>query len=303
MGSKKRARTLPQPEECGVWLDASQLKKKCHQTVIPCTSSRFNPLSRRQSISSVLIEFTQTKSPQLCTKQTSMYSFFSPAGNREKQPCVAAINTLSEETSPECEGIKAQETPNVMTPSRIEASMCWKPTYSDSEHAENKKSVFLHEKHRKTEKPVSSGQNENDAWSCVLDKNENPVSSSILRSQDKSLNPPSNYRATAYDSKYRNNLSDASVSECPQEDYNKEHCFPPSQFESQLFTQDTQGNRVICHRFTSERRMNAAPLQDKTNAYWDTRSPMKGTLQTLHDEDTLHKMFTQDSEGNMVIKH
>ncbi|XP_056413465.1 aurora kinase A and ninein-interacting protein isoform X2 [Hyla sarda] len=263
MGSKKRARTLPQPEECGVWLDASQLKKKCHQTVIPCTSSRFNPLSRRQSISSVLIEFTQTKSPQLCTKQTSMYSFFSPA----------------------------------------EASMCWKPTYSDSEHAENKKSVFLHEKHRKTEKPVSSGQNENDAWSCVLDKNENPVSSSILRSQDKSLNPPSNYRATAYDSKYRNNLSDASVSECPQEDYNKEHCFPPSQFESQLFTQDTQGNRVICHRFTSERRMNAAPLQDKTNAYWDTRSPMKGTLQTLHDEDTLHKMFTQDSEGNMVIKH
>ncbi|XP_071993206.1 palmitoyl-protein thioesterase ABHD10, mitochondrial isoform X1 [Engystomops pustulosus] len=114
MKSRKRVRPLPQPEECGVWLDASQLKKKSHQTIIPCISSRFNPLSRRQPTDSVLVEFTQTKSPQLCTKQTSMYSFFSLDGNRSKRSCIADNNILTEETSPDCEKRNALEAQDVM---------------------------------------------------------------------------------------------------------------------------------------------------------------------------------------------
>ncbi|XP_069612548.1 aurora kinase A- and ninein-interacting protein isoform X2 [Ranitomeya imitator] len=263
MKSKKRVRALPQPEECGVWLDASQLKKRPHQTVISCTSSRFNPLRRRQSTDSVLVDCTQTKSPQLCTKQTSMYSFFSPTG----------------------------------------PSTCLTQTYR--EHAENLENFSSYKIQSDTENK-SSGQTKTD-WSCVLDKPGHGAGNfpNASRAQKKSLKP-TNYCATSLSSKSQNNLSDSLLSTCPQEDYKAESLFLPSQSESQLFTQDTQGNQVICHRFPSERPANtfsSIPLLDKTNVTWDTRSPMKGTLQTVCDEETLNNMFTQDSEGNMVIKH
>lgn len=183
--------------------------------------------------------------------------------------------------------------------------MCLKQTYSES--AENQNDVYLYNIHSKTEKPVSSGQNDEENRSLKKLENRDDhaggfSNASIFRSQEKSLNRPTNNWATGSGSKYQNNVCDSSVSECLLEDYNKDVCFPPSQPESHLFTQDTQGNRVICHRFTSERRNNA-PLQDKTNVAWDTRSPRKGTLQTVCEEASLHKMFTQDSEGNLVIKH
>ncbi|XP_069827606.1 aurora kinase A- and ninein-interacting protein [Dendropsophus ebraccatus] len=299
MKSRKRARTLPQTEECGVWLDASQLKKKSHQAVIPCTSSRFHPLSRRASMDSVLVEFTQTVLPQLCTKQTSMYAFFSPAGNRNKQSCATDINTLA----PEREKTKVQEAMNLMKPSVVGAAMCLMKTYSDCKPVENQESAALYEIHRKTEKPGSSRNNENYELSRVLDKAENMDCSfsSVFRSQDSSVDPTVSPRAAGCHPKHKNHVS--SVYTYPQEDYSKEDRLTSGLMESQLFTQDTQGNRVICHRFTGERQMNAAPLQDRTNVSWDTKSLIKGTLQSLHDEDSLHRMFTQDSEGNVVIKH
>ncbi|XP_075709586.1 palmitoyl-protein thioesterase ABHD10, mitochondrial isoform X1 [Rhinoderma darwinii] len=297
----KRAR--PQPEECGVWLDASQLKNKSHQAVIPCTSSRFNPLSRRQSTDSVLVEFTQTKPPPFFSKQTSMYSFYSPAGNRSKQHSIAEIDPFAHKTSPECEK-SAQKAPNVMKPSPIGAFTCLEETYSDCEPAENLERPYFYKICRNTEKPVSSGHYENDERSCVLEKPGGLSNASMLGSQEKILSPPTNYWATSFGWKYQNNLFDSSVSKCPLEDYNKE-ARSPSQCDSPLFTQDTQGNRVICHRSTRDRRMNAysaTPLQDRTNVTYTT-SPMKGTPQTLCDEESFHKMFSQDSEGNLVIKH
>ncbi|XP_077151464.1 aurora kinase A- and ninein-interacting protein isoform X2 [Ranitomeya variabilis] len=262
MKSKKHVRGLPQPEECGVWLDASQLKKRPHQTVISCTSSRFNPLRRRQSTDSVLVDCT-IKSSQLCTKQTSMYSFFSPTG----------------------------------------PSTCLTQTYREHEKLE----IFSSYKIQSNTENKSSGQIKTD-WSCVLDKPGHSAGyfPNASRAQKKSLKPPTNYGATSLRSKTQNNLSDALLSTCPQGDYKEESLFLPSQSESQLFTQDTQGNKVICHRFPSERPANtfsSVPLLDKTNVTWDTRSPMKGTLQTVCDEEALNNMFTQDSEGNMVIKH
>ncbi|XP_069612547.1 aurora kinase A- and ninein-interacting protein isoform X1 [Ranitomeya imitator] len=301
MKSKKRVRALPQPEECGVWLDASQLKKRPHQTVISCTSSRFNPLRRRQSTDSVLVDCTQTKSPQLCTKQTSMYSFFSPTDNRDKQSCITNIHTLTQDVPLVCE--KRQEAPNEMKPSAIGPSTCLTQTYR--EHAENLENFSSYKIQSDTENK-SSGQTKTD-WSCVLDKPGHGAGNfpNASRAQKKSLKP-TNYCATSLSSKSQNNLSDSLLSTCPQEDYKAESLFLPSQSESQLFTQDTQGNQVICHRFPSERPANtfsSIPLLDKTNVTWDTRSPMKGTLQTVCDEETLNNMFTQDSEGNMVIKH
>ncbi|XP_073522770.1 aurora kinase A- and ninein-interacting protein [Phyllobates terribilis] len=302
MKSKKRVRALPQPEECGVWLDASQLKKRPQQTVISCTSSRFNPLPRRPSMDSVLVDCTQVKSPPLCTKQTSMYFFFSPTENRDKQSCVTNIHTLVQEIPMACEERNALEAPNEMKSSAIGTSTCLKQTYSDREPAENLENISSYKIQRDTE-DKSSGQNKIDDSSCVLDKpgRDAVYFSKASRAQEKTLKPPMNYWATSLRSKYQDNLSDPLLSTCPQEDQ-----FLPSQIESQLFTQDTQGNKVICHRFPREQprsTFSSVPLMDKTNVTWHTRSPMKGTLQTLCDEEALHNMFTQDSEGNMVIKH
>ncbi|KAM3936079.1 aurora kinase A- and ninein-interacting protein [Leptodactylus fuscus] len=302
MKNKKRTRHVPQPEECGVWLDASQLKKKAHQAVIPCTTSRFNPLLRRQPTDSVLVEFTQTKSPQLCTKQTSMYSFFSPAGNKSKEFCITDINTLTREASPKREKRTAQETPSVMKLSPIGSSPVMKQIYSDRETANNQEDIKLYNMNRNTEKFVNSRQNENFEKSCDLGKPGNHVgymfNDSICSAQQNSLNSPMTCRTTGFDSKYQYNLYD---SECAQDNYNKPNNFPPHQCESQLFTQDTQGNKVIRHRFTSDRCTKV--LHDRTNVNWHTGSPVKENLQTVSDEDSLCKMFTQDSEGNMVIKH
>ncbi|XP_073398617.1 aurora kinase A- and ninein-interacting protein isoform X2 [Dendrobates tinctorius] len=273
------------------------------ETVISCTSSRFNPLPRRQSADSLPVDCTQIKSSQLCTKQTSMYSFFSPTDNRDKQSRITNIHTLTQEIPLVCEKRHELEATNEMKPTAIGPSTCLKQTYR--EHAENLEDVSSCKIQRDTENK-SSGQIKTD-WSCVLDKlgHRPGYFPSASKAQHKSPKPPTNYWATSLRSKYQTNLSDSLSSTCHQEDYKEESLFLSSRSESQLFTQDTQGNKVICHRFPSERPMNtfsSIPLLDKTNISWDTRSPMKGTLHTVCDEEALN-MFTQDSEGNMVIKH
>nr|XP_015213223.1 PREDICTED: aurora kinase A and ninein-interacting protein [Lepisosteus oculatus]XP_015213225.1 PREDICTED: aurora kinase A and ninein-interacting protein [Lepisosteus oculatus] len=86
-----------------------------------------------------------------------------------------------------------------------------------------------------------------------------------------------------------------------------------SQFSTQamLFTQDSQGNRVIAHR-GCPRRMGRSPLKDRTS--WTQRgweSPAKisrpwlreDSRSSLDSDSEAELLFTQDSEGNMVIKH
>ncbi|XP_066572107.1 aurora kinase A- and ninein-interacting protein [Amia ocellicauda] len=81
-----------------------------------------------------------------------------------------------------------------------------------------------------------------------------------------------------------------------------------------LFTQDTQGNRVIAHR-RSQGWTCRSPLKDQTNwsqsRNWDSpiKSPISHT--SLHEVNQSNLdfdlepdlLFTQDSEGNTVIKH
>ncbi|XP_075408792.1 aurora kinase A- and ninein-interacting protein isoform X2 [Tenrec ecaudatus] len=65
---------------------------------------------------------------------------------------------------------------------------------------------------------------------------------------------------------------------------------------SQLFTEDSQGHRVIAHN-------PRAPFQDITN-YWDSHSPpaqCQDGPTPIHLQPSL--LFTQDSEGNQVIRH
>ncbi|XP_026202372.1 uncharacterized protein LOC113153119 isoform X2 [Anabas testudineus] len=65
-----------------------------------------------------------------------------------------------------------------------------------------------------------------------------------------------------------------------------------------LFTQDSEGFRVIAHRGLQTR----SPLKDHTNV--STGLVRTGAYKSLVDEDEEDDMlFTQDSQGNVVIKH
>ncbi|KAG8451315.1 hypothetical protein GDO86_003506 [Hymenochirus boettgeri] len=89
---------------------------------------------------------------------------------------------------------------------------------------------------------------------------------------------------------------------CSNEEANKEDHVCQS---SQLFTQDTQGNKVIAHWNESDQQKNrhiAIPLRDMTNTNWDMTYTLDGSMSSSYI-DSAQNMFTQDSEGNVVIKH
>nr|XP_046181538.1 aurora kinase A and ninein-interacting protein [Oncorhynchus gorbuscha]XP_046181539.1 aurora kinase A and ninein-interacting protein [Oncorhynchus gorbuscha] len=63
-----------------------------------------------------------------------------------------------------------------------------------------------------------------------------------------------------------------------------------------LFTQDSEGFRVIAHRALVSR----SPIKDQTNVLASGRDSIFAADKTLLGEELL---FTQDSQGNKVIKH
>lgn len=100
----------------------------------------------------------------------------------------------------------------------------------------------------------------------------------------------------------------------PTSDFKRKLCWTPKKSirEAQendedslgmLFTQDSEGFRVIAHRGTQAR----FPLQDQTNSC-EAREffsiPSVRLLETEDNSDPEPEMlFTQDSQGNVVIKH
>lgn len=64
-----------------------------------------------------------------------------------------------------------------------------------------------------------------------------------------------------------------------------------------LFTQDSEGFRVIAHRRLQER----SPLKDQTNL--STGTVRTSTYKFLVEDEEDEMLFTQDSQGNLVIKH
>lgn len=64
-----------------------------------------------------------------------------------------------------------------------------------------------------------------------------------------------------------------------------------------LFTQDSEGLRVIAHRGLPER----SPLKDQSNT--SHRNVRSGSSKPLVEDEDDEMLFTQDSQGNLVIKH
>ncbi|XP_078284035.1 aurora kinase A- and ninein-interacting protein [Rhinoraja longicauda] len=73
---RRRRFGIQKVEECGIWLDTEELKRK--KVKAHSISEFMNPLSRSKYNIDVALNFTQTRSTQRCVKQTTVSSFFFP---------------------------------------------------------------------------------------------------------------------------------------------------------------------------------------------------------------------------------
>nr|XP_055075968.1 aurora kinase A and ninein-interacting protein [Misgurnus anguillicaudatus] len=77
-GTKVKPAGSATEEECGIWLDTTQLKEKKQQKKTPI-SKLLNPLAKSGGYNvAVSLNFTQTKLNMPITKQSTISSFFSP---------------------------------------------------------------------------------------------------------------------------------------------------------------------------------------------------------------------------------
>ncbi|KAM3858479.1 uncharacterized protein aunip [Diretmus argenteus] len=84
MKTSKPASKASTEEECGVWLDTLQLKRKSKQKQLTRPITKLlNPLAESGGYSlAVALNFTQTKIQMPNTKQSSISSFFTPQQRR-----------------------------------------------------------------------------------------------------------------------------------------------------------------------------------------------------------------------------
>nr|XP_061787587.1 uncharacterized protein LOC133577603 [Nerophis lumbriciformis] len=235
-------------EECGVWLDTVQMKGKAQrkrERVRPI-STLLNPLMESNYSLAVALNFTQTKAHMPETKQSSIVSFFSPLHPTAKsgqQPAESASKGKRIEDQ-SAAGEPAPEDQGGVVRGQEEAEPA-------EEHFLGVDKVKDHED--KENSPL--------AWSS---------SPSGPRSRPRPL-----WRARSPLKENILSVSRTPVRRCQHGDEEEEEDL------AMLFTQDSDGFRVIAHRGVQ----GPSPLEDGCRSSF---------------EDLL---FTQDSQGNTVMKH
>ncbi|KAM8977278.1 aurora kinase A- and ninein-interacting protein [Pelodytes ibericus] len=319
MKAKGSRNSQSQPEECGVWLDTTELKRRPKQMLLPCSSSKqFNLISRKKTPNHFPFDFTQTRALQPCTKQTSMYSFFTPSGKKNIQHPNSDPLSLEPENTPYKENTKENGEMNLLDslsqqrcplpPHTLENSgsfECMKNTCG----TEDGESSDHYDSWEDTIKQTRTPQHEKgfvpeDAIPAQINPRSSRSLYQVHEDLENSMLPSKDWLRT------RNATSKKTVSyfvnDPPgcrplSEDFsNKAQDSLLQSFRvSQLFTQDSQGNKVISHRPLNDQKWNGCtsfPLQDRTNITLDiSGSPC--------EEESLQRIFTQDSEGNLVMKH
>ncbi|XP_030644409.1 aurora kinase A and ninein-interacting protein [Chanos chanos] len=283
-------------EECGVWLDTEQLRmKKQQKKQMRPILKLLNPLARSGGYSTgVSLSFTQTKHPMPPTRQSTISAFFAP---RSKEADVHATEIGS--TSPigaytgrkrkhEMEFVVPEEQNqevNESTPENRREEKVNSETGGKVHDAKDcdKEQQFFH----------LIGGYQSDEEEPPAEKRRTLENCSLLRTSEteKTFGSMSNVRMNYWSS------SQKLVTEHHLMEDEGDAC-------AILFTQDSEGFRVIAHRGNQSR----SPLKDQTNVtacrtyrnVLPTPSPpeMKG-----ESDSEPEMVFTQDSEGNVVIKH
>ncbi|XP_063300488.1 uncharacterized protein LOC134590675 isoform X1 [Pelobates fuscus] len=296
----KKSRSL-HPEECGVWLDTAELKRRPQQKMLPYTSKRFNPISRRKSTDSFLFDFTQTRTLLTCTKQTSMYSFFMPPGKKKMKPQIDHYEQSTNNKEPPVLDFALGE--NLMLCNNSESSQYMKSLHNEDEctFSENCDGEDI----------GNQSQSEQVKISCARKKGSpsqiNLCDTPLFFSAHKDLQNmhllQGGLQSCAANKKDYCLVAEFPVSfQCLDHDSSKEIDDSSHSLQaSHLFTEDSQGYRVINHNPVKAKQKkchSVLPLQDKTNFTGPAR-----VFQSLGEKDSKQIMFTQDSEGNLVMKH
>ncbi|XP_053561328.1 aurora kinase A and ninein-interacting protein [Bombina bombina] len=316
---KLKGRDNGQPEECGVWLDTSELKRKPQQqTLLRNTSSiRFHPFAKRKTIDSILLEFTQTPAPPTCTKQTSMISFFTPADKKNglnkvqhSDPSTAIKEALEF-------GVKSNNTTiinDVHKTCQVKSGSP-KSVKDACKLMEHQEPLESYNKQRNKQTENKKGQHETV---CTLEEMGSFQTNTDIESKEN-LPPSSDYWDLSHRTEkihpYRIVSDSTGGTLCQEKELSSmQENLNSSLLNSQLFTQDSQGNKVICHRPAKKNRCSRTlRLQDLTNDMCVLAGPPSTSQPHLCEDSfrrtdtqqdvSLQSMFTQDSEGNVVIKH
>ncbi|KAL6457115.1 hypothetical protein MHYP_G00340780 [Metynnis hypsauchen] len=345
---KKTTELIPAAasEECGVWLDATELRaKKKQKRLVRPISKVLNPLARSGGYSmAVALSFTQTKMNMPATKQSTISAFFLPQSKMSKDTEERSSSLPSEISStllPEPHmGTKRkramttelQETSNITShtsqvhPQEIDADL-----EKDFQCQENLRACAVMHKNTCSQRPVlttRSGtekqhtakhtQNPRKELEISMQKHNNTQRSHVKRKDKENIGPtspthntdvpPVNQLLSPSPAKRFSNFEKPSVFQrvrlypSPKKSAKKSLENKQDSF-AMLFTQDSEGFRVIANSSQHTRSV----LKDRTNSTEDRENwnlPPVKTLEMEEDSQVEPEvLFTQDSQGNMVIRH
>ncbi|XP_077362211.1 uncharacterized protein aunip [Festucalex cinctus] len=317
MKTSKGVQSNPAPEECGVWLDTVELKGKAKQkkSVRPI-SKMLNPLANGPRYSlAVVFNFTQTKTEMPRTKQSSISSYFSPRNKSVVASGGKRINETDgemrddvqdqdEERNIHC-GIQEQQ-PDEMEENiyregqrdemqQISRHQVRELQPYEIQHIDQKvreKQPDETECKVQEDKPdqISSSQTSSVPLNQILKDFDISEEAFRMEAEGKtSTQKPLQLAHSPHDDDEKeNNLLSESFSPPKKRARKRED----EDSLARMFTQDSDGFRVIAHRAWR------SPLKNHNNKVITT-SMMKPTKTFTH----LDALFTQDSQGNMVIKH
>ncbi|XP_078538821.1 aurora kinase A- and ninein-interacting protein [Lissotriton helveticus] len=289
MMKTKGSRAVASPSEaCGIWLDPSAGKKNGVQALLCRPSLKLsNPFPRRSSSAVMEYDFTQTRSPQPCTLQTTISSFF-----RTTPPAQMLANQTDVQASANI-GLKRKGA-------------------EDELESSNKKRGTLGS--FSTQQPVDDSLSVTPHWRQKC----NPLTEAIKRISNGSSvrDSPSKYPQTTLsndspiemESNEMQSLVYSHITE------SQDLFDPESQFPTLLPNSHRNLPRNPDAHLESLKLLNIDILVKQTNQ--DCEHPL---LQPLSPDNHAHTLspqgsscvegsqtqidFTQDSEGNMVLAH
>ncbi|XP_051494234.1 aurora kinase A and ninein-interacting protein-like isoform X3 [Apus apus] len=283
MRRRRRGGPAQQAEACGVWLDTAELKQRAAQSLRakPRVPSRVLEWKQASAI------FTQPGASQLRTRQTTISAFFSTQtdekdkensrpspfipskGCKEKGLSLAAcpmrILALPREEAQKCPSGAGEQLVQV-TAQRAPSS----PPFRDSS---------LSQAESRKESELLAGETVSARNRDKKPQQSSSVDSSIGFAATENINP-----AVRRDGTWAVGVCSSPQRAQPLREHSWNAGSAPGGRAGscgQLFTQDSQGNRVISHRSL----------------------PPPGSPGEQQAELGYEFLFTQDSEGNRVIKH
>ncbi|KAG1946838.1 aurora kinase A and ninein-interacting protein [Pimephales promelas] len=315
MKSSKSTKAKPaKEEECGIWLDTKELKEKKQQ---------LRPKSRLV-FSSLALSFTQTKLHMPVTRQSVISSFFT---HTHTDPNRSATHTGNKR--------KHDMTSDSTRPTSELDLQNWDGDCEGSSDKDQKEQRFFHliggeeseaEEPPKKRRHVAHYTQEHDQSLLKTqehqNKEENPnkrvpetqpffhggqkatVKGHVLTSRP--VNQTHERRSARASPLKRMGKENARPYSSPAKKRytlpSPEKCVSAGETVALLFTQDSEGLCVIAHRDQHSLKERTHTSEDKSDGC-SVCASVKEEDDDDDDDEEEEVLFTQDSEGNMVIKH